>query len=55
VALDRIGAVYPIEDKARFAPPAEPEAPLLEKFFDWGKATVASLSGKLEITKVLRY
>jgi transposase len=60
-ALDRIAAVYAIEDKARFAPAAErvehrrETAPLLEKFFDWAKATVAKLSGKLELAKAFRY
>ena len=60
-ALDRIAAVYAIEDKARFAPAAERvehrrgTAPLLEKFFDWGKATVVKLSGKLELAKAFRY
>jgi hypothetical protein len=60
-ALDRIAAVYAIEDKARFAPAAErvehrrETAPLLEKFFDWGKATVVKLSGKLELAKAFRY
>jgi transposase len=60
-ALDRIAEVYAIEDKARFAPAAErvehrrETAPLLEKFFVWGKATVAKLSGKLELAKAFRY
>jgi hypothetical protein len=60
-ALDRIAAVYAIEDKARFAPAAErvehrrETAPLLDKFFDWAKATVSKLSGKLELAKAFRY
>jgi len=60
-ALDRIAEVYAIEDKARFAPAAErvehrrETAPLLEKFFEWGKATVGKLSGKLELAKAFRY
>ena len=60
-ALDRIAAVYAIEDKARFAPAAErvehrrETAPLLDKFFDWAKATVVKLSGKLELAKAFRY
>jgi transposase len=60
-ALDRIAAVYAIEDKARFAPIAErvehrrETAPLLDKFFDWAKATVGKLSGKLELAKAFRY
>jgi transposase len=45
-ALDRIAAIYAIEDKAQFAPAAErgehrrETVPLLTAFFDWGKATV---------------
>jgi transposase len=60
-ALDRIAAVYAIEDLARFAPAAErvehrrETAPLLDKFFDWAKATVGKLSGKLELAKAFRY
>jgi transposase len=60
-ALDRIAAVYAIGDKARFAPAAErvehrrKTAPLLDKFFDWAKATVGKLSGKLELAKAFRY
>jgi transposase len=60
-ALDRIAAIYAIEDKARFAPAAErvehrrETAPLLEGFFDWAKATVLKLSGKLELAKAFRY
>ena len=60
-ALDRIAAVYAIEDMARFAPTAErvehrrETAPLLDKFFDWAKATVGKLSGKLELAKAFRY
>jgi transposase len=60
-ALDRIAAVYAIEDKARFAPAAErvehrrQTAPLLDAFFIWANATVAKLSGKLELAKAFRY
>jgi transposase len=60
-ALDRIAAIYAIEDKARFAPAAErvqhrrETVPLLETFFDWGKATMVKLSGKLELAKAFRY
>jgi transposase len=60
-ALDRIAAVYAIEDKARFAPAAErvehrrETASLLDTFFDWAKATVGKLSGKLELAKAFRY
>jgi transposase len=60
-ALDRIAEVYAIEDKARFAPPAErvehrkQTAPLLAAFFDWAAVTVVKLSGKLELAKAFRY
>ena len=60
-ALDRIAAVYAIEDKARFAPAAErvehrkATASLLEAFFVWADATVGKLSGKLELAKAFRY
>jgi hypothetical protein len=60
-ALDRIAAVYAIEDKARFAPAAErvehrrQTAPLLEAFFIWANAIVLKLSGKLELAKAFRY
>jgi transposase len=60
-ALDRIAAVYAIEDKARFAPAAErvehrrETAPLLDAFFAWAGATVVKLSGKLELAKAFRY
>ena len=60
-ALDRIAAVYAIEDKARFAPAAErvehrrETAPLLDAFFTWADATVVKLSGKLELAKAFRY
>ena len=60
-ALDRIATVYAIEDKARFAPAAErvehrrETASLLDQFFDWAKATVGKLSGKLELAKAFRY
>jgi transposase len=60
-ALDRIAAVYAIEDKARFAPAAErvehrrETAPLVDAFFDWAGKTVTKLSGKLELAKAFRY
>jgi hypothetical protein len=60
-ALDRIAAIYAIEDKARFAPIAErlehrrETAPLLEAFFDWAKATVARLSAKSALAEAFRY
>src|SRR5690242_10939754 len=51
-ALDRIAAIYVIEDRARFAPAAErvehrkATAPLLEAFFTWADQTVPKLSAK---------
>ena len=60
-ALDRIAAVYAIEDKVRFAPAAErvehrkETASLLDAFFVWVGATVVKLSGKLELAKAFRY
>jgi hypothetical protein len=60
-ALDRIAAVYAIEDKARFAPAAEriehrkETAPLLDAFFAWAEAVVVKLSGKLELAKAFRH
>ncbi len=60
-ALDRIAAVYAIENKARFAPAAErvehrlETVPLLDAFFVWAGATVVKLSGKLELAKAFRY
>jgi transposase len=59
--LDRIGEVYAIEDKARFAPVAErvehrrETAPLLNAFFTWARGIVGRLSGKLELAKAFRY
>src|SRR3984957_9418720 len=60
-ALDRIAAVYAIEEKARFAPAAErvehrrETAPLIEAFFHWAKATVVKLSGKSALGEAFRY
>lgn len=60
-ALDRIAAVYRIEDKARFAPAAERVAhraettPLLEAFFAWAEATVPKLSAKSPLAEAFRY
>jgi transposase len=54
-ALDRIAAVYAIEDKARFAPAAErvehrrQTAPLLDAFFAW--ATLAQGSAKRSLVE----
>jgi transposase len=60
-ALDRIAAVYRIEDKARFAPAAERVAhrtettPRLEAFFTWAEATVAKLAAKSALAEAFRY
>ena len=60
-ALDRIAAIYVIEDKARFAPVAErvehrkETAPLIEAFFTWAKATQAKLSAKSALAEAFRY
>ena len=60
-ALDRIAAVYVIEEKARFAPTAErvehrkETAPLIEAFFTWAKATEARLSAKSALAEAFRY
>jgi transposase len=60
-ALDRIAAVYAIEAKARFAPPAErvahraETAPLLDAFFAWAEATLARMSAKSELAEAFRY
>jgi transposase len=60
-ALDRIGALYGTEEKARFAPPAERLAhrtatgPLLEAVFDWAESAVAKLSAKSALAEAFRY
>jgi transposase len=60
-ALDRIAAVYGIEDKARFAPVAErvehrkATASLLDAFFAWAKATEVKLSAKSALAEGFRY
>jgi transposase len=60
-ALDRIAAVYVIEDKARFAPVAErvehrkETAPLLDAFFTWAQATEAKLSARSPLAEAFRY
>jgi len=60
-ALDRIAAVYAIEAKARFAPPAErvvhraETAPLLDAFFAWVEAVLARLSAKSALAEAFRY
>jgi transposase len=60
-ALDRIAEFYAIEDKARFAPPAERLAhraaliPLLDAFFAWAEAAERKLSARSELAAALRY
>ena len=60
-ALDRIAAIYVIEDKARFAPVAErvehraETAPLIAAFFTWAKATEGKLSAKSALAEAFRY
>jgi transposase len=60
-ALDRIGALYGIAEKARFAPPAErlvhraETVPLLASFFTWADETVAKLSAKAALAEAFRY
>jgi len=60
-ALDRIAAVYLIEDKARFAPPDERVAhrretvPLLDGFFTFASAALGKLSAKSELAEAFRY
>jgi hypothetical protein len=60
-ALERIGAFCGIEEKARFAPPAERLAhrteagPLLDSFFDWAARAVAKLSAKSALAEAFRY
>ena len=60
-ALDRIGAFYTVEEKARFAPAAERLAhraalpPLLDAFFTWAQAVERKLSAKSALAEALRY
>jgi transposase len=60
-ALDQIAQFYAIEDKARFAPPAErlvhraATIPLLDAFFAWAQATERKLSARSELAEALRY
>lgn len=59
--LDRIALLYAVEDKARFAPPAERLAhraaaiPLLDAFFAWAEATERKLSARSALAEALRY
>ena len=60
-ALDRIAAIYAIEEKARFAPVAErvahraDTAPLLDAFFTWVEETERKLSAKSGLAEAFRY
>jgi hypothetical protein len=60
-ALDQIAELYLIEDKARFAPPAERLAhraaaiPLLDAFFAWAPAAERKLSARSALAEALRY
>ncbi|MGH7087445.1 MAG: IS66 family transposase [Stellaceae bacterium] len=60
-ALDRVAEFYAIEDKARFAPPAERLAhraatiPLPDAFFAWAEAVERKLSARSELAEALRY
>ena len=60
-AIDRIGAFYEIEDKARFAPPDERLAhraeavSLVNAFFEWAGKTVTKLSAKSELAEAFGY
>jgi transposase len=59
--LDQIALIYAIEDKARFAPPAERLAhraatiPLLDAFFAWAQTTERKLSARSALAEALRY
>ena len=59
--LDQIALIYAVEDKARFAPPAERLAhradtiPLLDAFFAWADATERKLSARSALAEALRY
>lgn len=59
--LDQIALIYAIEDKARFAPPAERLAhradtiPLIDAFFAWAQTTERKLSARSGLAEALRY
>jgi len=59
--LDHIALIYAIENKARFAPPAERLAhraatiPLLDAFFVWAQTTERKLSSRSALAEALRY
>ena len=61
-ALDRIGALYRIEDTIRGRPPdqrlavrVEHTAPLMSNLRDWLDATLARVSGRSDLAKAIRY
>ena len=60
-ALDRIAALYAVEAKARFAPPAErvalrsETALLLDALFAWIEAALIRLSAKSKLAEAFRY
>jgi hypothetical protein len=60
-AIDRIGALYEIEAKARFAPAEERLAhraaavPLVGALFDWAGKIVTKLSAKSDLAEAFRY
>jgi transposase len=60
-ALERIAAIYVIEEKARGLPVAErvalrmQTAPVLEAFFAWIEAMLAKLSAKSDLAEAFRY
>ena len=59
--LDRIALIYAIEDRARFAPPAErlvhraDTIPLVDAFFAWAETTERKLSARSGLAEALRY
>ena len=60
-AIDRIGAFYDIEAKARFAPTEERLAhrakavSLVDDFFDWAGKTVRKISAKSDLAEAFNY
>jgi transposase len=60
-AIDRIGAFYAIEEKARFAPADErlahraKTAPLVDAFFEWAGKTLRKISAKSDLAEAFNY
>ena len=61
-ALERIGALYKIEDRIRRCRPeerlrvrAEHTAPLMAALHNWLEATLARISGRSDLAKAIRY